>query len=294
MSVLLFLHKQLLREESLQLLGRETQAELALYSHRDASRLFGTHYGYGIGVLRYAERSTVTQSQFLGDILVVGHGQDTSRSAYTALAYNHGTVVQRGVLEEDVLYQTLVDIGVYGVARRHDVVKRSDTLYDYQRTDLLACHVHARHDDRHDGAHIGSVRGMFVAEKSHEGSQTLMCAEGVEELAYLFLEKHYYGKDTDRDELVEDTAEEAHLQYLAHEEPYDDKHHDAYEDIQRAGLAHQAENIVQQGGDEDYIDDVLGRYFYEHKAVFGTFQVQAMPHDNAAVKLSFISFVLQK
>ena len=121
-----------------------------------------------------------------------------------------------------------------------------------------------------------------------------MGAQTVQKLAYLFLEKHYYGKDTDRDELVEDTAEEAHLQYLAHEEPDDDKHHDAYEDIQRAGLAHQAENIVQQGGDEDYIDDVLGRYFDEHKAFFGTFQVQAMPHDNAAVKLSFISFVLQK
>ena len=72
-----------------------------------------------------------------------------------------------------------------------------------------------------------------------------MCAEAVKEVSYLLLKKNDEPDDTDRDKLVHNAAQQAHLQHLTYDEPHDDKYHDTDEDIQRTRLFHQPVKIVE-------------------------------------------------
>lgn len=57
----------------------------------------------------------VTQTQLLGYVHVMAHGKMHPAGGHTATGYDHGAVMQRGVLEEDVFYQARVYGRVYHV-----------------------------------------------------------------------------------------------------------------------------------------------------------------------------------
>ena len=121
-SSLFVLHSSLnlyhfLGEDAFQFLCRESEFELSLDGNADSSRLFRNDDGDGITALRDTQGCTVTESQFLRDIEIMAHRQDTAGSHDSLVAYHHGTIMQRRVLEEDVLYQTLIDFCIYLFAR---------------------------------------------------------------------------------------------------------------------------------------------------------------------------------
>ena len=156
----------------------------------------------------------MAQAKLLGYVHVVAHGQDATRGLDAPLGYDHGAIVEGRVLEKHVLYEQLVDIGVYQLARLHYVVERRGPLYHDERAHLAFGHVHARPDDGHDGLLVGLLRAVAMEEQVDELCCPLPLANLVEKLAYLILEEDDKANDAYRHELVHDASEKAHLQDL--------------------------------------------------------------------------------
>ena len=64
-------------KDAFQFLGRESEFELALDGHADSSGLLGYNDGDGITALGYSESGTMAESQFLRNIEVMTHRQNT-------------------------------------------------------------------------------------------------------------------------------------------------------------------------------------------------------------------------
>ena len=78
----------------------------------------------------------------------------------------------------------------------------------------------------------------------------------IEEHTDIFLEEHDQRNHTHTDQLVENGAKQAHLDDLRHEEPDDDKHHDADEHIQGTRLTHQTVDVEQHQRHQKDIDNI--------------------------------------
>ena len=162
--------------------------ELAFVCHRDASGFFGYDDGQGVGFLRYTHGCTVAEAKLLRDVQVVRDGEDASGCYDLLVADNHRSVVQRAVLEEDILDEALVYIGVDGVSASDDFVQW-EVLFDYnQGTGLALAHAHAGHNDGHD---VGSLHLFLLtsAEEAEQVSLAFMGTYGDEELADIVLEE---------------------------------------------------------------------------------------------------------
>ena len=81
--------------------------------------------------------------------MAVAYGKYASCRLDAVIADNHRTVVKGRILEEDILDEALVDSSIYGVARLYDIVEGTVSLQHNQRAALVACHIDARHHDRH-------------------------------------------------------------------------------------------------------------------------------------------------
>ena len=62
--------------------------------------------------------------------------------------------------------------------------------------------------------------------------------EGFEESFYLFLEYNNEGEHSHAHHLVEDGAEQTHLQQLGNEQPREYEHKYSQKDIERTGILH--------------------------------------------------------
>ena len=87
-------------------------------------------------------------------------------------------------------------------------------------------------------------------------------------MAYFLLEEDDDADDTDGDELVHDAAQKTHLQHLAHEEPDEDKDHDADEHIERSRFLHHPVEIVEHQGDKENVNYVFDSKFKKHDCVW--------------------------
>ena len=95
---------------------------------------------------------------------------------------------RRKVEEEDVLYQTLVDAGIYGIAGLHHIVQRHIAFYHNQCAHFLLGHVHASH---HDGHHLLVVGGGGIILSGKEVENAAYAALRTyiaQEVAYFVLE----------------------------------------------------------------------------------------------------------
>ena len=72
-----------------------------------------------------------------------------------------------------------------------------------------------------------------------------MRPKGIEKLAYVFLKENDEGYYAHANQLVENASKQAHLEHLAHQQPYQHKEHDADEDVERARLFHQSVEIIE-------------------------------------------------
>lgn len=84
-----------------------------------------------------------------------------------------------------------------------------------------------------------------------------MSSQCIEELSYLILEENEYGKSTDTDEFVEDSAEKPHLQHPADEEPDDDKDDDTDEYIDGSRFPHEPISIIEHQCNEKDVYCIL-------------------------------------
>ena len=58
----------------------------------------------------------MAQTQFFRDVKTVRHRENASRCLDALSGDDHRTIMQGGILKEDVLNKSLIDIGVYFVA----------------------------------------------------------------------------------------------------------------------------------------------------------------------------------
>ena len=217
----------------------------------------------GVGHLRDAQRGAMAQAQFLGDVQVMGHGQDTARSLDALLADDHCSIVQGTILEEDVLDEALIDVGIDDVTRAHHIIQRHVMLNDNEGAHLLPAHADAGHHDGHDVL-VGDVSLLVARKEIDELLDVPVRTQRQQETAYLLLEEDDESQHTHADQLVEDGAQELHLQHLRHHQPDEDEHQDADEHIEGAGGLHQLVRVVQQQGHQQNVYEIFYTECEEH------------------------------
>ena len=178
-----------LGEDAFQLLGSEAQVELAFVCHRDASGFFGYDDGQGVGFLRYTHGCTVAEAKLLRDVQVVRDGEDASGCYDLLVADNHRSVVQRAVLEEDILDEALVYVGIDGFSGTDNLVEWDAFFNHNQCSGLSFAHAHTGHDDGHDVGFLVLVLFAWVKE-SEDVSPTFMRTYGNKELADVVLKQY--------------------------------------------------------------------------------------------------------
>lgn len=200
----------------------------------------------------------MAQSQFLRYVKAVRHGQDAPCRSNPVVAYYHCTVVQRTVLEEYVLYQFRVDVGIDKLARLDDVGKRHVPFQYDERTDKILAHVVARHSHLQHGW-VGGVDLLFLLEREqpHNQVKPSLRTEGEEEASDVFLEEDDKGQDTHADEFVEDGTHQSHLYDLRHNDPCHDKHQDAIEHVEASRCFHQLVYVIKQKRYAEYVDNIF-------------------------------------
>lgn len=100
----------------LEIRGSESGGQDSAMGNGDVARLFRHHNRKGIRGLRDAECGAMTQTERAGDVAVMTHGKDASAGIDAVMVDDHRAVVERGVLEKDILDESRVDVGVYYVA----------------------------------------------------------------------------------------------------------------------------------------------------------------------------------
>ncbi len=161
--------------------------ELPSMSNGDSACLLGDDDSKTVAFLGYSECSPMTQSKTLRNIAVVGNGEDTSCRHKPVVADNKRTIVEGGILKEDVLYQTLTDVCIYLLTCIGKLFETYMILNDYESSDLLFSHAHARHHNRHD---VGLIRIVFrLTMKIATEYRCPSCrTDGGEEVTYIVLE----------------------------------------------------------------------------------------------------------
>ncbi len=74
--------------------------------------LFRYDYRHNVGPLGYSHCRSVTQSEIFGQRFRLGYRQYGGRRLYLVTRYNHGTVMQRTVFEENSFNELLVKIRI--------------------------------------------------------------------------------------------------------------------------------------------------------------------------------------
>lgn len=233
------------------------QLDIATKSHRDVARFLTDDNSKGIRFLANTHGGTMAQAKFFGHIQVVGNREDTTSSCDSLVRNDHSTVVKRRVLEKDVFDKTLGDLGIDEFTRTDKVIERQGALHDNESADLLFGHRETGHDDGYD---ILARMYLFLlsAEEAYNGADTLVSADAIKELTDLILEENQQSDGTDADNAVEKGAEKSHLKDLGDEEPKNDEHQHAKEDIQRTRFLHQTVAVIKQ---ESYQKDVYEIFY---------------------------------
>ena len=101
---------------------------------------------------------------------------------------------------------------------------------------------------------------LVQSEKAKETMCLLTCAKIVEEAADVLLKQDDDGKDADAHKLVEESAQQLHLQHLADNNPAADEQQHAIEYVDGARLLHQLVAIKKHYRYKEDVDDVFEVY----------------------------------
>lgn len=82
----------------------------------------------------------MAQTEGLGDVIVMGYGEDAACGTNALLADDHGTIVEGRVLEKYIFYETLRNDGVNGFAGFYDFLQGRIALDNDEGTHFLLTH----------------------------------------------------------------------------------------------------------------------------------------------------------
>ena len=89
----------------------------------------------------------MTQAHFFGKFGVLRNGQDATGCSNLVVCDDHGSIVQRAILEKNVLNQTGIGVGTEHLAGMLVDGEIHILLHDDEGSGLFARHVLAGHDD---------------------------------------------------------------------------------------------------------------------------------------------------
>lgn len=248
---------QCLGENVFQLGGLHLNLKRAVTCHGDVACLLAHYDADGIRDLTQAQGRTVTQAEALRDIHVMAYGKYAPHGHNAVGGDYHGTVMEGGVLEEDIFDQAHIDVGIDYVAGFLIVGQGHLALHAYQCAGLGFRHGDAGIYYGHD---LGVDLVIIIVITMKQPAQMPPSAVGAyvdQEALDLILkddDKHY---ETYAHELVEDCARQAHIQYLGRDDPDHDKEQDTIKQAQGAAALHHTVYVVEQHPDEQDVKDIF-------------------------------------
>lgn len=202
-----------------------------------------------------------------GDVGPLGDREGASRRYYPVARNHEGSVVERGVLEEQVHDQTAVDGCIYVVACVYDVVKRGCMGYDYEGSGLVLGHSAACLRDFIGCLASGRTFGFPASEELVEDLLSLralhpLVSDPYQELADFRLEYDDQCYETDVEHGLHDIGHKPHVegrrQYTDHiEGDYRD------EDAHRRCAFYPPESHINDKGQQEDVKYVCQRQVQE-------------------------------
>ena len=107
---------------------------------------------------------------------------------------------------------------------------------------------------------MAALLHVLLAKEAEDAGAA--CADGREEAAYLLLKDDDQCNHSHADHLVEDGAEQAHIEHLRHNYPRDNEDDDAGKDVGGIGALHHLVDVKQQQCYKDDVDNILNSYCY--------------------------------
>ncbi|MPM99074.1 hypothetical protein SDC9_146264 [bioreactor metagenome] len=194
------------------------------------------------------------------------HRQNASGCPDSSLTDNHRTIVQRTVLKEYILQQSLVDIRIDHLARLQYLIERQVVFHDNECPHPLLAHTDASHNDGHN---IVMFQRFFLVtgEKTYQSTSPLVRPQSKQKAAYLILKKNNERQHAYADQLVEYRSEQTHLQYLRHHQPNKNKHQNTGENIDGPRSLHQLVCVIQQESNKQYVYKIFYSKLKKHASV---------------------------
>ena len=177
------------------------------------------------------------------------------------VGYDHGSVMQRGILEKYILYQTHVDVGVYHVSRFLIIRQGNFALEHYQGPRLALAHAHAGIDHCHHTCMTLPVT-LVMLEETPEIAQPPLRSDIDKKTLYLVLKKNNEHYQTDTHEFIKNRSGQPHVENLRGNHPHDKKHQHAVEERECAAVLHHPVDVEEQQGDDEYVYDILYSEIY--------------------------------
>ena len=202
------------------------------------------------------------QAECSGNVAVMADRQNASRCLDPVMSYNHCAIVQRRILEENILDQTSVHFRVDYITRGGILVKRNRLFHNDQRTGIAFGHAHARIHNRHNPRQCLLIEFLPVMMKNL--TQELpppVRPQFHKEALYRFLEKDHKDNQADGHEFIQNSADNPHVENLGRKYPYDYKRKDTIKNIDGARFLHKAIDIIQQYCKQQYVEHILDSEF---------------------------------
>ena len=198
----------------------------------------------------------MTQSQRLGDVGVVGHRQDATGCGDMLSAYDHGSIVERRVLKEDILDEALRDISVDVVTGVDVFVEPNAVFDDNQGPHVSFAHVHTCHHDGKD-VFVAVIGRTFGPEEANQVGLAMVDTDGGEETTYFFLKQDDQRECSHINDSVENGSKQSEIEELLNNDPYENKDDDAGEDVGGTRLLHETVDVVEKQCYQEDIDEIF-------------------------------------
>lgn len=179
----------------------------------------------------------MAQPEMARHVGVVAHGQNTTGGFDAIVGYDHGAVVERGILEEDIFDKTGVDARIDDIARHLVTLQGYAALYHDKCAGMALRHIDAGvNDGKYDFMHrlflpvgIGTLHSEEFAQKT----PALSISELDEQALDLIGEEDHDDEQAEAYKLIEYRAYQFHFKYLRSHYPHHDKSQNAVEEIKR-------------------------------------------------------------
>lgn len=218
--------------------------EFSVLTEGDAAIGFGDDDRDGIRLFGDADTSAMAGAEVFGDLGLDGEGKETSGAGDAAIMEDGGTIVERGVGEEEVEEEFFGGEGVEFGALLDVGGEFGFAFDDDESADFFGGEEFDRADD---------LRDTLIAEIGEDG----LSVEGIEsefgeDAADVVLEEDHEDEDRRSEDLVEEPGDGAEFEGFGGEVEGDEEE-DALDDLSGFGAFEEKEEAVDQVGDEKEI-----------------------------------------